>query len=135
MITAVDTNVLLDVLTGDKEQGPRSAAAMREAIASGSLIACAVVWAEVSAAFPSQADADAALAALGIAFSEIGPSAAADAGRVWREYRRGGGPRQRLIADFLVGAHAAAKADRLLTRDRGFYRLCFARLTVEDPSV
>ncbi len=39
------------------------------------------------------------------------------------------------MADFLVGAHARAQADRLLSRDRGFYRAEFADLDILDPSV
>lgn len=56
------------------------------------------------------------------------------AGRAWWAYRRRGGKRERVVADFLIGAHALARADRLLTRDRGFYRKDFAGLTVLDPS-
>jgi len=44
------------------------------------------------------------------------------------------GRRDRLIADFLVGAHALSRAERLLTRDRGFYRRYFENLSVLDPS-
>jgi hypothetical protein len=39
-----------------------------------------------------------------------------------------------VVADFLVGAHALAQADRLLTRDRGFHRRAFAGLVIVDPS-
>ncbi|MGQ0576055.1 MAG: type II toxin-antitoxin system VapC family toxin [Pseudonocardia sp.] len=59
---------------------------------------------------------------------------AAAAGVAWRAYRRARGPRTRVVVDFLVGAHAQVHADRLLTRDRGFFRRYFTDLTVLDPS-
>ncbi len=60
--------------------------------------------------------------------------AAVDAGVHWREHRRRGGGRDRVVADFLIGAHAAISADRLLTRDRGFYKDDFSSLAIVDPS-
>ena len=88
MITAVDTNVLIDILR------PR----------------------------------------LRVGFSALEEAEALDAGTVWAEYRRRGGTRQRMVADFLVGAHARGKAERLLTRDRGFFGSYFAGLEIVDPS-
>lgn len=52
----------------------------------------------------------------------------------WRAYRASGGPRERVAADFLVGAHAQEHAERLLTRDRGFHRAAFSGLVIVDPS-
>lgn len=134
MITAVDTNVLLDVFAADPEFGGRSRAAIRSALLEGGLVACDVVWAEVAAAFPTTAEVTAAMDRLGVRFMPLDEQVSADAGGAWRSYRRSGGSRTRILADFLIGAHAAVAADRLLTRDRGFYRKHFDRLTVLDPS-
>ena len=134
MITAVDSSVLLDVLTADPEFGHRLRAAVRAAIAEGSLLACEVVVAEVTAFFPVAEDASTALRSMGVDFDPLTERAAFGAGRAWRAYRERGGRRNRLIADFLVGSHARLQAERLLTRDRGFYRTYFADVAIVDPS-
>ena len=134
MITAVDTSVLLDVLEPDPVFGPASADALRDAIQHGGLVACDVVWAEVGARFGSAEAAQGALGLLTVAFSPIDEVEALDAGATWAEYRRRGGKRERVVADFLIGSHARSRADRLLTRDRGFFRTYFVDLHVLDPS-
>jgi hypothetical protein len=60
--------------------------------------------------------------------------AASFAGEMWGQYRARGGDRKRVIADFLIAAHAKVQCDRLLTRDRGFSRDYFGDLAVIDPS-
>ena len=134
MITAVDTSVLLDVFKRHVQFGPSSALALKKSLADGAVIACDVVWAEVTAAFPDVASATAALETLGIAFVPLSQSDARRAGEAWRDYRSAGGSRDRATADFLIAAHAIGRADQLLTRDRGFYRRYFAGLQVLDPS-
>jgi len=134
MITAVDTNVLLDVFTNDPAFGLGSARALRKCLAEGSLVACDVVWAETLAVFPTDRQFEAVMAELQIAFSPMPAKAAARAGRLWRLARADKTPRRdRVVADFLVAAHAVECADRLLTRDRGFYRAHFKGLTLVDP--
>lgn len=134
MITAVDTNVLLDVFTADPRHGPASRSALSTCGDEGLLVICEVVWAETAAAFPPDHPVSATLLGTGATFTMMGEPAAVMAGRAWSAYRRGGGPRSRILADFLIGAHALHAADRLLTRDRGFYREWFSGLTVLDPS-
>ena len=134
MITAVDTNVLLDIFADDLEFRDRSLSAVRRSLGDGPLVASDVVWSEVVAAFPDVAAAHRALDGIPVAYSPLTSVAAAQAGAAWRAYRRAGGLRDRIVADFLVGAHALEQADRLLTRDRGFQRQAFADLTVIDPT-
>ena len=134
MITAVDTNILLDVLTAHPEFGPSSLGLLRRCRLEGGLIACGVVWAEVTSNYSAAEDAEAAMSAFELTFSPLDREAAAFAGIAWREYRRRGGPRTRVMSDFLIGAHAVTHAARLLTRDRGFYRSYFQELEIVDPN-
>jgi predicted nucleic acid-binding protein len=69
-----------------------------------------------------------------VRFVALAPEMALSAGSAWRGYRRRARRRDRVIADFLIGAHAALAADRLLTRDRGFYATYFGGLEIVDPS-
>ena len=74
------------------------------------------------------------MARLGVGFGPVDRDAALAAGAAWRTYRARGGTRARVIADFLIGAHALAHADQLLTRDRGFFKSYFRRLALVDPT-
>jgi len=64
---------------------------------------------------------------------DLGESVWRDAGRRFAAYARRrknseGGNAKRLLVDFLIGAHALLKADRLLTLDPGRYRSNFRDL-------
>ena len=128
MITTVDTNVLMDVFLPDKWHGPRSSEWLRGAYNSGAVILCDIVYAELVPAFADRTALDRALRGIGAMLSPIDSSIAYEAGLRWKQYRAAGGPRNRIIADFLIGAHAVATADTFLTRDRGFYATCFPEL-------
>ena len=133
MITAVDTGVLLDVFGGDPRFGPASREALRDSLIAGNVVACDVVWAELAASFPSGEGFQRAMRRLGVAFDPVDESACIAAGEAWKAYRARGGRRVRIIPDFMIGAHAVLRANRLLTRDRGFYRAYFRRLRILDP--
>ena len=133
MITAIDTSVLLDIFGADLKFGLPSKQALRSCFSEGGLVACEVVWTEVVSSFPSADVGLEAMNHLGIEFSPINLQTALAASRTWKIYRSRRGQRGRVVADFLIGAHASHQADRLLTRDRGFYRTYFHRLKVLDP--
>jgi len=134
VITAIDTNVLLDVFGADAKYSPASSEALRRCLREGALIASEVVWAETATVFGDAGRFRAAMQKLPVAFSPMSEEAAYGAAEAWRKYRAGGGPRNRIAADFLIGAHATIAADRILTRDRGFFRRYFAGLRVVDPT-
>ena len=128
MITAVDTNVLLDILRGDERHGPESQERLKTAYDAGAVVVCDIVYAELVPAFEDRALLDDTLRQINASLSPITTDIAYEAGLRWQRYRRAGGPRERIITDFLIGAHALATADAFLTRDRGFYATYFPEL-------
>ena len=134
MITAIDTNVLLDVLIPNERFFELSLRAIEEAAGEGSLVVCDLVYAELCVHFAAQRECDAFLDANEIRVEPLSRSAHFLASRVWRSYRQQGGPRLKILSDFLIGAHAMAQANRLVSRDRGFYRKLFPSLRVIDPA-
>ncbi len=135
MITAIDTNILIDILEPDPVFGPVSRDLLKRCRKEGAIAACGVVWAEVASSNQLQVERIiAALDQIGLEYSAIEKKSAVEAARNWRSFRGAMLGRDRIAADFLIGAHAKLQCDRLLTRDRGFYREYFTGLTVLDPS-
>ena len=135
MITAVDTNVLIDVLEPDPVHGRGSLDLLRRVMREGSVVACEVVWAEVATAYADRIDKVLeALSQAGINFLPMTEAAAVKSAEYWHSYRRRSGKGGRIVADFLIGGHAMVQCDRLLTRDRRFYRDYFETLVLLTPA-
>jgi predicted nucleic acid-binding protein len=134
MITAIDTNVLLDVLIPNEKFFELSLQAIEKAAGEGSLVVCDAVYAELGAQFTTQRACDEFLESNEIRVEPLNRPALFLAGRIWLSYRRQGGSRPQILADFHIGAHAMTQTNRLLSRDRGFYRKLFPKLSVIDPA-
>ena len=134
MITAIDTNILLDVLVPNEDFYEASANALQEAAAEGTLVISDIVYAELCIHFEIQRECDAFLEATEIRVQALTRETHFHASRTWRTYRQQGGKGTRILADFLIGAHAQKQATRLLSRDRGFHYKLFPSLDLHDPS-
>ena len=130
--TLVDSNVLLDVITGDPDWGDWSARALSEAAGFGATVINAIVFAEVSVRFSAIEDLQRALPA-SLERTEIPWPAAFLAGKAHGVYRRRGGQRPTTLPDFFIGAHAAVSGLRLLTRDARRYGDYFPTVELVAP--
>lgn len=157
MKTAVDTNVLLDLLVDEDARAPAARRSLARALETGPVSICPVVYAELGAALPGRQEVTELMHDLQIEVDGFSTDALLCAAMAWAIYARRRGKavqcprcgkvtevicpscstqlswRQRILPDFLVGGHALSQADRILTRDVRFYRSYFGALKVMTP--
>jgi predicted nucleic acid-binding protein len=136
---AVDTNVLLSLLAGIPETEQRVAGTLQNLSARGAVVISPVVYAELLARRGRTIDeVDDLLALMRIQASwDFGKAVWIHAGQAFAAYatrRRDSGGRspRRLLADFLIGAHALLVGD-LITFDVEFFQTNFPSLRVVSP--
>ena len=129
----VDTNVLVDVLEDDPEWSDWSIRQLRAQAQIHELAINPVIYAELSLTFSTVEALDETIADLGLAFLELPRPALFLAGKAFARYRRQGGAKHNVLADFFIGAHAAVSGARLLTRDVGRYQTYFPSVELITP--
>jgi predicted nucleic acid-binding protein len=137
MITAIDSNVLVALWNEDDELNMSAQRALDEARSSSGIVVNGAVYAELLAE-PGRdeefLDRFFEGAAIRVEW-ELSEKIWKEAGRAYGGYaarrrrQREGGPR-RILADFLIGAHALIKGYKLLTLDARTYQAAFPRLAI-----
>jgi predicted nucleic acid-binding protein len=159
MTTAVDTNIILDILIPGEPFADSSKALLERHLAAGQLILCEVVFAELAAHFPTETELREFLTETGIRLVHSNEKSLYVAGTRWAAHATKGGKnrlscagcgktfeaacpkcgkpfarRLHVLAGFLIGAHALTHADCIISRDLGLYKTYFGDLKVASSA-
>jgi predicted nucleic acid-binding protein len=129
----VDSSVVLDIVTEDPSWSTWSGDALAQARDDGPIVINPIVYAEVSTGFDRIEDLDDVLPTADFRREQLPFEAGFVAGKAFLAYRRRGGEKRTPLPDFYIGAHAAVRRYRLLTRDVARYRTYFPTVKVLAP--
>lgn len=129
----VDTNVLVDVLENDPEWSNWSVGQLRAQSKIHPLAINPIIYAELSLTFSKVETLDRMIETMGLVVKELPRPALFLAGKAFALYRRQGGKKTNVLADFFIGAHAAVLGCPLLTRDAQRYRHNFPGVELITP--
>ena len=130
----VDTNVLVDVLEDDPEWSDWSIGQLRAQSKIHRLAINPVIYSELSLTFSTVEALDRTIDDLGLTMIEIPRPALFLAGKAFVRYRRQGGKKSNVLADFFIGAHAAVAGYPVLTRDTQRYSTYFSGVSLVSPA-
>jgi len=157
MINSVDTNIFLDILIPNTVQLQSSLRCLSTIDPNDELIISEVVFAELGSQFKSFNDLTKFIRDTGIKLVLSNENSLFEASRAWKKYSERKkntvicpacgkkqtltcgscveviSLRQHILSDFVIGAHAKIHADKLITRDSGFYRTYFKDLDIHIP--
>jgi predicted nucleic acid-binding protein len=133
ILTLVDSNVVIDLL--EVRQPWRDWAEERMSVLSedGALIINQIIFGEISVPYPDFELLDQALRKVAFGREDLPWEACFRAAKAFLNYRKLGGPREKILPDFFIGAHASVNGHRILSRDGARYRTYFPDVEVIAP--
>ena len=129
----VDSNVILDIVTGDQTWFQWSSETLARYAEDHILVINPIIYAEVSIGFDRIEDVEIVLSPAFFRRDPLPWEAAFLAGKCFLAYRRRGGKRSSTLPDFFIGAHATIAGISLLTRETSRYRTYFPKLKLIAP--
>jgi predicted nucleic acid-binding protein len=133
-VLLIDTNVLVDVLEDDPRWAEWSIRQLRAQSQVHALTINPIIYAELSSAFSTLEALDAVIERLRLEWRELSRPALFLAGKAFARYRRAGGSKTQVLADFFIGAQAAVESCPILTRDPRRYATYFPTVRLITPT-
>jgi predicted nucleic acid-binding protein len=133
MVTMVDTNVLVDLAMPQSAWHFWSTGHVFSAFKRGPVVINPIIYAEFSVRYRDIEEVDRLLPPDEFRRESLPWPAAFAAAAAFRLYRASGGNRERILPDFLIGAHAAIRGYAVLTRDPKGYRSYFPSIDLISP--
>ncbi len=130
----VDTNILLDLVTGDPQWAEWSQQQLDIATARAQVAISDIVYGELSVGYATIEELDEMIRRAGVINAAIPRPALFLAGKAFRQYRLSGGVRAGVLPDFFIGAHAVIADCMLITRDAARYRTYFPGIALIAPN-
>jgi predicted nucleic acid-binding protein len=133
-VILVDSNILLDIFTRDRNWYDWSLKALSDASSTSRLVINPIIYSEVSIGFNSVQELDLVLNDIGLLNEPIVKEVSFFAGKAFLRYRHNGGIKNSPLPDFFIGAHASHSNYSLLTRDRHRFLNYFPEIKLISPS-
>ncbi len=129
----IDSCVLLDLFTDDKDWGEWSENILEKYSQTNTLYINSIVYTEVSIGFKKIEELEKAISALNVKVLEIPREALFLTGKAYLKYRKNKGTKNSPLPDFFIGAHVSVEKFNLITRDTRKYKTYFPQVKLIHP--
>ena len=134
MSVMVDSNVILDVITCDKNWYEWSATKLIDLSKDNVIFINQIIYSEISMKYSKIEELNHVIKEANIKYESLPLEAAFLAGKCFIEYKKRDGKKSSILPDFYIGAHAAITKRPLITRDKGRYGTYFNNLEIISPN-